>query len=435
MKLLQWFSLGLIEIYGNLGIAMGLTFGLLLLLRPVMVRLLRPRFRVTFWMMSWLMGWMWSFYRFWGELRILPVTFRGLVVPARTEEHRVLGYIPELTQTGEKLLTLPGGAQIPFVMTEGLQTVLGVLGFVVVVLIFVWTGRKEKQVKRLSSEGEPMSREWHEAHSIDRNTIVVRIREGLPASFVCRGGAGVNNICLQTELPPGQMELVLRHELIHIRRSHVWFKGLLAAMLIFYWWNPIMWITYRLTCRDLELACDEEVMKDLDEEGRRLYARTLVELASGKPMWGGLTCFGECDAEIRVRRAVNWKREREWESALVWPALIVMFLFLFTSPREDVISREAAWLNHVQGPGLVLDIRHITGDPEMGIQEVWTRDLSKLGDKSLLVQTGDGRWYLISYSWDSTAQRYSWRGYSTQREPEKNQFRQLNPWDKEVVNG
>jgi hypothetical protein len=114
-----------------------------------------------------------------------------------------------------------------------------------------------------------------------------------------------------------------------------------------------------------------------------------------------------------------------------------MFLFLFTSPREDVISREAAWLNHVQGPGLVLDIRHITGDPEMGVREVWTRDLSKLGDKSLLVQTGDGQWYLISYSWDSTAQRYSWRGYShsPQREPEKNQFRQLNPWDKEVVNG
>ena len=426
MKLIQWFGLAVVEHFGNVGIVLGLTMLVLILLRPVLVRTLRPRFRVTLWMVTWLMGWGSSFYSIVKDICILPVTFRGLVIPRSIDGGRVPGFLPDLREVGEKVLTLPGGTEVPFLWTEGVQTAVGLLVAVLFGLMLWWTGREEKRLRPLVKATPAMSDEWHRAHGIDPDSMTVRVRigEGLPTNFVCRVESGVHTICLQKELPSEQMELVLRHELAHVRGSHPWFKGLLVVLLVFYWWNPLVWVAYRLTCRDLELACDEAVLKELDEKQRREYARTLVELGSGKHLWGGLTSFGECDAEIRVRRAVDWKGERVWEPLLFWPLLVLAFLFLFTSPRGSLASRETAWQDYIQSTGVEEDIRQFSGDPEVGILEVWARD------KTLLVHTDDGKWYLTEYKWDRDMQGYRWRSHMVlKEEPEKYEFVRVACWD------
>ena len=134
-----------------------------------------------------------------------------------------------------------------------------------------------------------MDRETMAKYGITEKDVAVRLCEGLPASFVRLGrdtgwGDKVRYvICLQKELPQEWMRLVLLHEMKHIELHHAWYKSIIViGLTALYRWNPIMWLAYRLTCRDMELACDEAVLEELEPMERRDYARTLVELGSGR---------------------------------------------------------------------------------------------------------------------------------------------------------
>ncbi|MFR3323596.1 MAG: M56 family metallopeptidase [Oscillospiraceae bacterium] len=71
-------------------------------------------------------------------------------------------------------------------------------------------------------------------------------------------------IYLQAELPPQRRELVLRHEWNHLRMRHSWMKSWANIVLVSWWWNPILWVAYYYFCRDMELACDERTLQDLE---------------------------------------------------------------------------------------------------------------------------------------------------------------------------
>ena len=137
-------------------------------------------------------------------------------------------------------------------------------------------------------------------------------------------------ICLQRELPPERMGLVLRHEGEHIKMHHPWWKMTNAISMALFWWSPLHWAAYRLTNRDMELACDRAVLNQLEPEGRREYARMLTELAAGRHLWGSVSAFGECDAAIRIRRAAAWKPEKEWKKTLSLVLSVLLILFFFT---------------------------------------------------------------------------------------------------------
>lgn len=112
---------------------------------------------------------------------------------------------------------------------------------------------------------------------------------------------------LQAELPKEQLSLVLRHELNHIYLRHGYFSGLRGACLLLHWWNPILWLAFRYMGRDMELACDQRTLDQLEPEERKEYAKTLVELGAGRRLWEAPLCFGECDGALRVRAAVAWR--------------------------------------------------------------------------------------------------------------------------------
>ena len=416
MTLIQFFGLGLLACFANISIAHGLTMLVLILLRPVTNHLLRPKYRVWGWMGACTMGWTWSFYTLAGLIHLMPFTFRGWIVPT-VDRRDIPAYIPDLGQVGEKVLTLPGGAEIPFVLTETLRDALGVGMFLSFVLVIWWMGRKEKQIKRLIRETEPMSDQWHEEHGIDPNAVSVHIVEGLPASFVCRVRVGYHDIFLQKELPREQMELVLRHEMQHIRGNHVWFRGILVVLLGFYWWSPAMWITYRLACRDMELACDEAVLSELEENRRRTYARTLVELGSGKHMWGGLTCFGETDAAIRVQNTVTWKREWRGTKFIVLPVLALAFLFFFTAPNGTAADRAVAWERYVAED--LTDDFDAPGAMARGGDILEVRVDYRYNYNYLLIHTDNGRWHLCAIKWHPDRGAYWLSSHRWVNGPEK----------------
>ena len=213
---------------------------------------------------------------------------------------------------------------------------IGLVWLGMVAAVLVWSTRTEGRLKCLGQQGERLPPEKVAEFGLDPKTVAVRLCGDLPTSFVRRGhdtgaGDGVQHvICLQRELPPERMGLVLRHEGEHIKMHHPWWKMANAISMALFWWSPLHWAAYRLTNRDMELACDRAVLNRLEPEGRREYARMLTELAAGRHLWGSVSAFGECDAAIRIRRAAAWRPKPEWRRGLSLILSLLLILFLFT---------------------------------------------------------------------------------------------------------
>ena len=396
----------------NVGLFMGFAFGALILLRPVTRRLLRPRHQVWLWFVGWYMGYMFTLFDALGSWLPIPYTFRALVTP-RVAEQGFYNY-PMYISVGRNeppSLMLPGGAEFPLSsdLFERLLPVVGVVWVTALTATMVWYTIQGRKLRRLSRQGERMDPETMKRYGITEERVAVRLCEGLPASFVRAGhdtgwGDKVSNvICLQKELPEQQLRLVLLHEIEHIRLHHIWYKTTIVAVLTaFYWWNPVLWLAYRLTCRDMELACDEAVLEELDPVERREYVRTLVELGSGRHLWGSVTSFGECDAALRVRRAVNWKPSGIFvQNASLILAVVLAVFFFCGSPsydrRIEEKTAEPAWSDFLAGGVWAQAVPDQVGEPK----EVWSRM-----DRQLVVLGEDDKWYTVTFSWWSGAGQY-----------------------------
>ena len=403
-------------LYLNMGLMLGLTFGALILLRPVTGRLLRPQHQVVLWYAGWLLGVLSVTYSSLGRLQLLPVTFRSLVVPRVEPRPGQSTAYPAFfwSEAGtEAQLMLPGGTEVAIPHYDTLLVVLTVVWLGAMVGIGVWLTCQERRLKRLGQAGERMDRETMDKYGITDPHIAVRLCENLPTSFVRRGHDtgrkdGIRAvICLQKELPPERMRLVLLHELEHIRLLHPAYKGnIVVGVTMFFWWNPILWLACRLTCQDMELACDEAVLEKLEPAERREYARTLVELASGKHLWGSVTSFGECDAALRVRRAARWKPVRD--EAMFFSLLLTSVLFVFFFCGGPVYkSWEPArmsdqWPEYLESGAWIDQVAQKLEKPGWQPREVWSRR-----PEALVVLDREGQWYSFSFvGW--TGEDYNW---------------------------
>ena len=329
--------------YLNMGLYLSLAVGVMILLRPVTNRLLTPGQRLFLWGSVWLAGYVWTFMDLLGRLPF-PISLRQLVTP-RTGgfvSENLPAFLPVIREAGTYNLALPGGIAVPFQVSQGLADHLWLLAALYWLLVFAiafWEGR---QVKRLTRGARELTGEDYDRLRLNPGEKVeIRLCPALPTSFVVRGGKG-HVIYLQQELPPEQMKLVLLHEREHVRQHHPWLQGIATAAWAFSFWSPLIWAGYYLFRRDMELSCDQGVLDRLDREERREYARTLVELASNRPVWGGLTTFGECDAALRVKKAAGWRpiiQDGRW--FLGWLAAAVLALFLVAgAPADRVLGAD-----------------------------------------------------------------------------------------------
>lgn len=129
------------------------------------------------------------------------------------------------------------------------------------------------------------------------------VREAVPAGdgrYICDRlrdpfilGLFRPRIYLPSDLSEPELGFVLAHEGAHLRRrDHIW-KPLGWLLLSVHWFNPLVWLAYALFCRDVEYACDESVVGGLDADGRRAYARALLECSSPRRAAACPLAFGE----------------------------------------------------------------------------------------------------------------------------------------------
>ena len=143
-------------------------------------------------------------------------------------------------------------------------------------------------------------------------------------------------IYLPSGLDEVQRQNVLSHERAHLARRDHWWKPLGFALLAVYWFNPALWLAYTLLCRDIELACDERVIRTMDESAVKTYSTVL--LACSMPRKAVITCplaFGEVGVKERVRNALHYKKPAFWVVAASVAVCVVVAVCFLTNPPTD----------------------------------------------------------------------------------------------------
>ncbi len=126
---------------------------------------------------------------------------------------------------------------------------------------------------------------------------------------------------------------VIAHEEAHIRRKDHWWKPIGFAILSLHWFNPLMWLAYILLCRDIEMACDEKVVKSLNTEERADYSQALLNCSVGRKMIAYCPlAFGEVGVKDRVRSVLSYKKPAFWILAVGIVASIVLAICFLTNP-------------------------------------------------------------------------------------------------------
>ena len=147
------------------------------------------------------------------------------------------------------------------------------------------------------------------------------------------------HIYLPSDLDEVQRQNVLSHEQAHLARRDHWWKPLGFALLAVYWFNPVLWLAYTLLCRDIELACDERVIRTMDESAVKTYSTVL--LACSMPRKAVITCplaFGEVGVKERVRNALHYKKPAFWVVAASVAVCVVVAVCFLTDPEHETMK-------------------------------------------------------------------------------------------------
>lgn len=134
------------------------------------------------------------------------------------------------------------------------------------------------------------------------------------------------------------MEHVIAHEQAHLRRKdHLW-KPLGFLILTLHWFNPMVWLGYVLLCRDIELACDEKVVKEFNNEQKADYSQALLTCSVNKRMIAACpVAFGEVGVKNRVKSVLNYKKPAFWLIIVAIVISIVVAVCFLTNPKNTSV--------------------------------------------------------------------------------------------------
>ncbi len=141
-------------------------------------------------------------------------------------------------------------------------------------------------------------------------------------------------IYLPSDLEEGQIPYVEAHERAHLRRRDHWWKPLGFGLLAVYWFHPLLWVAYALLCRDIELACDERVIRNLGAEEKRAYSRALLSCSVRGPLVAACPlAFGEVGVKARIRAVLNDRKPAFWLAVLAVIACGAAAVCFLTDPQ------------------------------------------------------------------------------------------------------
>lgn len=142
------------------------------------------------------------------------------------------------------------------------------------------------------------------------------------------------------EIPDDQAVCMVVHELIHIRRGDPVIRLLSLLLTGIHWFNPLIWLAFRASSKDMELSCDEAALSRLGEDSVKNYASALLELSVRQHQGlSPLLMFGESNLKTRVKNALSYKKPALWVSIAAVLIVAAGAVFLLTDPvREPAVK-------------------------------------------------------------------------------------------------
>ena len=143
-------------------------------------------------------------------------------------------------------------------------------------------------------------------------------------------------IFLPSPMVEAQTEYVISHENAHLKRHDHWWKPLGFALLALHWFNPLCWLAYSLLCKDIELACDEKVIKGMNTDNKKAYSQALLSCSVTRHAIAACPlAFGEVGVKERVKSILYYKKPAFWIVAVTVTACIVAAVCFLTNPKPE----------------------------------------------------------------------------------------------------
>ena len=216
------------------------------------------------------------------------------------------------------LAPAPGASANPLQIWIPVLTVIWLLG---VAALFLYSAVSYRRLRRRVCEAVILRDNIYQSENVCSPFVLGIIRP---------------KIYLPYHMDKREMDHVIAHEQAHIRRGDHWWKPLGFLLLTVHWFNPLLWLGYILLCRDIELACDEKVIREMGSEQRADYTQALVSCSvSRRSIAACPLAFGEVGIKERVKSVMNYKKPAFWivlASAVVCAVAAVCFL---TNPKTE----------------------------------------------------------------------------------------------------
>ena len=177
-----------------------------------------------------------------------------------------------------------------------------------------------------------------------------KVREAAPIKeniYLCDGigtpfilGVIRPRIYLPSDIGEADMEYVIAHERTHLKRhDHLW-KPLGFMLLAVYWFNPVLWVAYILLCRDIELACDEKVIRNKGAQIKKSYSEALINCSVPRKMIAACPlAFGEGSIKGRIKSVLNYKKPAFWIIIVSIIACVAVAVCFLTNPVRGKIPK------------------------------------------------------------------------------------------------
>lgn len=200
-------------------------------------------------------------------------------------------------------------------------------------------------------------------------------------------------IYLPFQMDGKNLEHVIAHEESHIHRKDHWWKPFGFVLLALHWFNPLMWIGYILLCRDIELACDEKVIKEMDNENRANYTQALVACSVNRRSIAACPlAFGEVGVKERVKSVMDYKKPAFWIIIAAIVACIAVAVCFLTNPKEEndpnlaedsyylLIGADGVESIEISGPNSSGGVINADESPFRKGEKVWLEQLQGVTD-------------------------------------------------------
>lgn len=172
-----------------------------------------------------------------------------------------------------------------------------------------------------------------------RRKIKVYTSDQINSPFVC--GLIVPKVYLPVNIPEKELSYILTHELVHVKRLDYLVKPFSYLLLVLHWFNPLLWISFRLMTKDMEMSCDEKVMKVFGGEIKRDYSNLLLSLSVNESnlLQVGPLAFGESNTKSRIKNVLRFKKTSYILTVIIVILIGIVGYTLLSNPNSLDISK------------------------------------------------------------------------------------------------